>query len=831
MENNRPTGRKRNITGKGKSVYRRGAGLGGGPLENSQPDNFNKVTHTIEESHRMNSGRAIKRGGGTLTLLAIAAALLFGGNLFGGSDNSYQSPPAQQTVYSTPAPAPHTPQVSAPTSVDFGISPSSFQNIISASSNDQVTDTNTSSVDATVSEGVRDKRTVIYGDGSDKVTVMIYMCGTDLESRSSMATKDLVEMTKANLSDKVRIIVYTGGCTRWNNSVVSSDRNQIYEVKKGGLERLSADMGNSPMTDPKTLTTFVQWCAQRYPANRNELILWDHGGGSVSGYGYDEKYPRSGSMSLAGINDALKNSGVSFDFIGFDACLMATLETGLMLDNYADYMIASEETEPGIGWYYTDWLNRLSANPGMPTVQIGKNIVDGFITTCAAQTRGQSATLSVVDLAELAGNVPEPLKAFSQSVTSLIKSNQYQAVSNARNGTREFARSSVIDQIDLVHFAKKLGTAEGKNLASALMKAVKYNRTSSNMSDSYGISIFFPYRKINKVDNACSTYEAIGLDDSYSECIRAFASVEASGQAAAGTGSYSFPSILSGGYGSSSAGDVDLIAELIGSFLSGNYSNMPGYSSYGTDFFSGRVLSEEDTARYIADNSFDPTYLVWNRNDYGEDVIMLPESQWSLVEGLDYNLMYDDGEGYINFGYDNVFDFDEEGNLKLPEDLAWVAINGQPVAYYHEYTVGEGDNAIITGYIPALLNGERVKILVRFQNEEWRITGLLPVYSNHETETVAKAIPALSDQLDTESAEWAEEDEAFFWKAGDTLEFIAEYYSYSGSFNDLYPIGDPMTVTEDMTVSDVYVEEANYRECYRFQDLYQQEYWTPAITR
>ncbi len=833
MENNRPTGRKRNVSGKGKSVYRRGNGLGSGPLENnSRPGNFNDAVQSVQESRKTGSGRNVKRGGGALTLIAIVAALLFGGNIFGGgSDENYTVQPTQQVPYSSTVPASQSPQATEHSGINFGISPSSFQNIVGSSSAEQTGHTETETIDDTVSSGSRDKRTVINGDGSDKVTIMIYMCGTDLESRSSMATKDLVEMTKANLSNNVRIIVYTGGCSRWNNSVVSSNKNQIYEVKKGGLERLAADMGDSPMTLPETLTSFIQWCSQRYPANRNELILWDHGGGSVTGYGYDEKYPRSGSMTLAGINEALKNSGVTFDFIGFDACLMATLETGLMLDNYADYMIASEETEPGIGWYYTDWLNKLSANPGMPTVQIGKNIVDSFVTTCASQTRGQSATLSVLDLAELAGAVPQPLKEFSQSLTSLIKSNQYQLVSNARNVTREFARSSVIDQIDLVHFANNLGTEEGNELSAALRRAIKYNRTSSNISDAYGISIYFPYRKTNKVDSACNTYEAIGLDDSYSECIRAFASLEVSGQAASGAGGYSIPSILTGGYGSSSAGDIDLISELLGSFLSGNYSSMPGYSSYSTDFFSGRVLSEEDTVRYIADNSFDPTYLVWNKNSFGDDVIMLPEAQWELVEGLDYNLMYDDGEGYINFGYDNVFEFDDDGNLMLPQELAWVAVNGQPVAYYHEYTIGSGDDCIITGYIPALLNGERVKVLVRYENEEWTITGLLPVYTNNETETVAKEIPALSDQTGTEDAEWVETDEVFFWKPGDTLEFIAEYYSYSGSFNDLYLIGDPMTVSEDMTVSDVYVEEANYRECYRFKDLYQQEYWTPAVTR
>ena len=68
------------------------------------------------------------------------------------------------------------------------------------------------------------------------------------------------------------------------------------------------------------------------------------------------KFAEYNQFNLSEINKALKDSGITYDFIGFDACLMATVETALVASNYADYMIASEETEPGVGWYYTDWL-------------------------------------------------------------------------------------------------------------------------------------------------------------------------------------------------------------------------------------------------------------------------------------------------------------------------------------------------------------------------------------------------------------------------------------------------------------------------------------------
>ena len=76
MENKRPSGHRKNVSGTGKSVYRRGEGLGTGPVTNSRPDNFGSNTQSIHETGRRSSGRNVKRGGGALSLLAIAALLL-----------------------------------------------------------------------------------------------------------------------------------------------------------------------------------------------------------------------------------------------------------------------------------------------------------------------------------------------------------------------------------------------------------------------------------------------------------------------------------------------------------------------------------------------------------------------------------------------------------------------------------------------------------------------------------------------------------------------------------------------------------------------------------
>ena len=303
---------------------------------------------------------------------------------------------------------------------------------------------NTSSWSTTSNNGVLNpnssyssqKKTTILGNNKDVVTIMLYMCGSDLESQAMMGSYDLQEMANAKLASNVNLIVYTGGTTKWHIDGISTRYNQIYKVLGSGqIKCLVDNAGSAAMTNPDTLVDFIDYCSINFPANRYELIMWDHGAGTVSGYGYDEKYPNSGSMSLAQIDQALTEANVQFDFVGFDACLMANLETAIMLSEHADYLIASEESEPGIGWYYTDWLNTLSSNTSIDTVNLGKVIADSFVSTCAKDTPKQPATLSVIDLNELSETVFDSLSDFSIATTDLINNNQYKTVVNARVNT------------------------------------------------------------------------------------------------------------------------------------------------------------------------------------------------------------------------------------------------------------------------------------------------------------------------------------------------------------------------------------------------------------
>ena len=165
------------------------------------------------------------------------------------------------------------------------------------------------------------------------------------------------------------------------------------------------------------------------------------------------------------------------------------------------------------------------------------------------------------------------------------------------------------------------------------------------------------------------------------------------------------------------------------------------------------------------------------------------------------------GSGFVDLGIDNVFEFDDDGYLLAPTDHTWLAVNGQPVAYYHEYSSG----GVTTGRIPAFLNGELVDLIVVFDdaNPYGSIVGARTVYDGGETETVAKNLTELA--------------------VGDTLDFVCDFYGYDGTYLDSYYLGEQMEVTEDMELSNVDLGDGGLRVLYRFTDIYQQHYWTSPL--
>ena len=336
-------------------------------------------------------------------------------------------------------------------------------------------------------------------------TIFVYLCGTDLESDLSygmgMATEDLEEMCAASESEMVRFVVQTGGAEYWYADAVDPQRTQRFVIE-GGEMQLVSDNARSGMGRPGTLSDFLRWGVREYGAEKMGLIFWDHGGGSISGVCFDEQ-EHYDSLSLREIDAALMSVFRSmtdrFAFIGFDACLMGTVETANILATYADYMVASEELEPGYGWDYTAIGDFLAAHPQADGGVLGRQVADSFLQSCRKSGCADGATMSVIDLRKLdallesfnrfAGNMfaaAEDADVFADMARAIY------AADNFGGNNRLEGYTNMVDMGGIVSACAPY--AEGsEEVLAALEDAVLYNVTGSDHKGrATGLSMYFP---------------------------------------------------------------------------------------------------------------------------------------------------------------------------------------------------------------------------------------------------------------------------------------------------------------------------------------------------
>ena len=159
--------------------------------------------------------------------------------------------------------------------------------------------------------------TACADNGGEDHTLLIYMCGSDLESSRGYASQNLEEILSANLPKNVNIVIQTGGSESWHNPNISSEHIGRYEVKNSKLTQLSS-LQQENMGDGETLLSFLNFAKDSYPSDKTSLILWDHGGGTLGGVCFDENYGLD-SLSLNELEYALDEANIDFEFIGFEA--------------------------------------------------------------------------------------------------------------------------------------------------------------------------------------------------------------------------------------------------------------------------------------------------------------------------------------------------------------------------------------------------------------------------------------------------------------------------------------------------------------------------------
>lgn len=369
---------------------------------------------------------------------------------------------------------------------------------------------------------IRSQLTNIKGNGRDIVTIMIYMNGSDLETLNGNASKDLSEMLQMSSSDNVNVIIQTMGTKEWHDYNIASDHSQRYLLKNNKLELIDDSLDQLSCGEQATLQDFLTFCKTNYPANRNILIFWNHGGGPVDGFGKDEWGRDTESLTIDEMAKAIKAADLTFDFIGMDCCLMSSLEVCYALYEYCDYMILSENFESSIGWYYSNWLNAIAENPSMDTYQIGKIIVDDIVSTNNEDpVNGGTATLAVIDERYIP-NLYRAWKDYAYANENDLVHSNYSRVINKSSRARDFSspNSKVTSMenyfvTDIMALASSLYSEESKPLISQLKKAIIYYDCTENCQGLTGMSITLPYNDRAYYYNLKKTFLECGFDKGY----------------------------------------------------------------------------------------------------------------------------------------------------------------------------------------------------------------------------------------------------------------------------------------------------------------------------
>ena len=361
-------------------------------------------------------------------------------------------------------------------------------------------------------------------------TIMIYMNGSDLESDFGAATTDLVEMLDSGLDSRnANVIILTGGTNRWQNAVIPASECLIWEMADGWLYEATS-MGLVNMGAPATLRDFIRYGIEHYPAEKYGLIMWDHGGGSIAGFGHDEKF-NDDALTLHDMKLAFEEAGLKdnkLEFLGFDACLMATVEMAVLAADFAHVLIASEDLEPGDGWDYV-FLSALNQNPRMSGIDLGKVIVDTFMDFYGPDS-DELLALSVIDLAHVQ-HVMDTMGRLMTLASGSIKSQKepsFYQLAQIRGITRTFGegspRDNYSDMVDIGDMAKLLSEffpRESAAVLSALNRCVMYNRHNSDI-DLYGLSTFYIYGGKSEGAHSLRVYSDLEMDGAYTEYLHHF---------------------------------------------------------------------------------------------------------------------------------------------------------------------------------------------------------------------------------------------------------------------------------------------------------------------
>lgn len=349
------------------------------------------------------------------------------------------------------------------------------------------------------------------GDGNDDGSlIMVYMCGSDLESYYGYASKNLEEIASASFEENNGVIVQTGGSKSWNDPAVSANStSRIYFGSEGRevvYEGAIVNMGSGD-----ALKDFISFCEEEYPGREKSLILWDHGGTALKGVCFDENF-NNDSLTLSEISEALSGAD-KLEFLGFDACLMGSVEVLAQLKEFADYLVFSQEIEPGEGWDYKTLCSQYGT---VDTETFLNNLLDAYYAKYENSAKSDQITLSYVRT-ERADALLSAFDGFFKEMSLIVEEkgllNSVKASEKAYSFGGRTEKEQYTNNIDLLGYLNEITLVPEavSKVKSALADCVGGTVNGVLKENAGGLSFYYPYTyNAKELQNYIENYASEG---------------------------------------------------------------------------------------------------------------------------------------------------------------------------------------------------------------------------------------------------------------------------------------------------------------------------------
>ncbi len=287
-------------------------------------------------------------------------------------------------------------------------------------------------------------------------TIMVFSSAkNDLER---FLLSDINEMELVGSTDKLNIVVEVGRMQGYDASDGDWTGVRRYLIQKDSdMTKIGAtmvqDLGMIDQGDYRNLAAFGKWAKEKYPAKKYMLIVSNHGDGWLKnkaasaenkGISYDEE---SGNhITTPELALAMREIG-KVDVFSTDACLMQMAEVVYEIKDHADFIVGSEETEPGDGYTYNDFLGPIAARPAMTPQEAGRLTVDAYANHYDKINQGYTQSLA---RASAVGGLLTAGNAFADA---MMASGEKTLARTARGATINYA---IPENRDMYDFARRV---------------------------------------------------------------------------------------------------------------------------------------------------------------------------------------------------------------------------------------------------------------------------------------------------------------------------------------------------------------------------------------